>query len=697
MNRFSVVLIFLVIFLPTYGMALEIKDNIHKMDEVVVTATNKTKAIDTPASLSIITGKELEEMGAKNVVDALGKIPGVVDSSTNSRTVVIRGNKSAMAGGPVILIDGVPQKMGDYQYSEFNFIPITQIEHIEVLRSAGIAYGPGAARGVINVITKKTKKEGIHGNASASYGSWDTHDENASINGRQKKVDYLLNAGNFHTDGYEHEEENRLSVLAKLGYHLSDQTRIGLRFNYIDYDIDTAEGFRKKTWQLDNYRREIHFPKSETDSDLIWHNEKEQENSTFALEFSHNDENKFIDSALSWTGYDEEFRRLKDLFDNPSGVYYENSEQDAYVFTISSGYYFDFDTISYTPSIGLNFENIDNEVSRIYPFNPGKNTDKYNFDLQEQLYGIFWDNDFLFQDKWGLKVGGRLDRAQVNLKDKVPTVVDQDRTMFSYLVAPSFHFSDKANIYVSAGRNYWFPTPRYYAWAVENGGTFNPAENLEPEAVLTYEIGYKHMLHKSLNINATLYFSDYKDKFGSVYDGATYHGQGNIGDARAKGIELEADGRLSSFFGYRLAGAYQDIKWTSGTTSSYLHPSNTYVRDADLTGNQIYWVPKFSGVLGLDFFPLEGLKVSMDMNYMGKRYVDYLNRIEYPAKTTFDARVSYARQRWKVWLLGKNIFDEDLEYVSNSSGRLTGANGEPDSAYFVQDGAYFEAGISYSF
>lgn len=697
MNRTAVLILLLATFLPVPGLAEIKKEPAHKMDEVLVTATNKNTAVDTPASLSVITGNELEEMGVKNVVEALGKIPGVDDTSSKGRSVIIRGNRSAMAGGPAILIDGVPQKMGDYRYSEFNFIPISQIERIEVLRSAGIVYGPGAARGVINIITRKSKEEGLNGNVSASYGSWETHDEVAFVSGLTNKLDYLINIGNYHTDGYEQEEESRLSALARLGYHLSDNTRLGLRFNHIDYDADTAEGFRKKDWQLENFRREIHYPKSETDADLIWNNEKEQKTSTAALELAHKDAHKFIDSTFSWTHYDEEFRRLYALYDRPTNVYHEDSEQDTYTFAISGGYHFNFGTTSYTPSIGLSYEGIDNDVTRRYPYDLDKATDRYNFNLKEQIYGLFWDNDFHFQEKWGLKIGGRLDRAELEFEDKVPNTVDQGRTMFSYAIAPSFHFSDNGNLYASVSRNYWLPTPRYYAWAVERGGAINKVEDLEPEENLTWEIGYKHLLHKALNINATLYFSEYKEKFGSVYEGTKSCGQANIGDAEAKGIEIEADGQLCSFAGYRLAGAYQKIEWTSGTASTYLHPSNTRVRDAELSGKQVYWVPEFSGLIGLDFFPLKGFKFGIDMNYMGKRYVDYLNRIEYPAKTTFDARMSYRWNQWKFWLLGKNIFDEELEYVSNATGRLTGAGGEPDNAYYIQDGAYFEIGVSYSF
>ena len=697
MRRHLAFLLLFFFIYPVSGFTQDQAQTLHKLDETVVTSTQKSKAVDTPASLSIITGEELQEMGAKNIVEALVKIPGVVDSSTKSRTVVIRGNKSAMAGGPVLLIDGVPQKMGDYRYSEFDFIPVSEIDRIEVLRSAGISYGPGAARGVINIITKKSKREGVHGSISGSYGSWDTIDTNASLSGMQDKIDYHLTAGHYQTDGYEQEKEERLSVLGRLGYHLSDYSRIGLRVNHIDYDHDTAEGLRKGQWQLENYRREIHFPKSETDSDLIWHNESEQENTTLALELSHKDGKKFLDSSLSWTAYSEEFKRLKDLYDNPSAIYHETSDQDTYAFTVSGGVHFDFGPMSYTPSLGFNYEDMDDTVGRVYPNDPLKNTDEYSFGLQEKMIGVFWDNDFRFGEKWGLNAGVRLDRAEVNLQDRVPTIVDEARDMFSYFLAPSFHFSDKATLYASLGRNYWFPTPRYYAWAVADGGTVNPAENLEPEEVLTYELGYKHLLSKALNINATLYFSKYEDKFGSVYEGTTYYGQGNIGNAEARGIELEADGRLCDFFGYRLSGAYQKIEWTSATASVYLHPDNTRVRDADISGKQVYWVPKFSGLVGLDFYPMAGFKISLDMNYTGKRYVDYLNRIDYPEKTTFDARISYNWNQWKFWILGKNIFDEELEYVSNSSGQLTGAGGEPLNYYYVQDGIYLETGISYQF
>lgn len=671
---------------------------IHELEEVVVTATHKMKMLDTPASISIITAKELEEMGAKSIAEALRKIPGVIDKSAKDDAIAIRGTQSSMAGGPVILIDGVPQKIGDYRYDQFSFIPVSQIERIEILRSAGIAYGPGSARGVINVITKKGKRDKpLKFDAAGSYGSWNTHNEHVNLYGGINQWDYFLNLANYSTEGYEEEDQDRRSALLKLGYNLSDQTRIGIRGNFIKHEHHTAYGLWKKKWQLENYRRDIHFPKSETDPTLVWHNEREQDVSTIALEFSQKDERLFLNAIASFTDYDEEYRDMHTKFTSPKRVYFDDKDQGTYTFTFSAGYNLHFGIVNYTPCLGVNLEDIDFEQRRSYPNDPNKNTDRYDFDIEERQYGFLWDNDFLFGENWGLKIGGRMDRAKLEFEDKVPNKVDQDKTMYAWSGALCYYFSDKATVYVSSARNFWFPTPRYYAWAAERGGDLNRPEDLKPEKSLTYEVGYKHILHKAFNINLTGFSTKYKDKFASYYDTTgTWRGMKNIGGAEIRGLELEANGRVCPWFGYRLAGTYLKAEWTTGQMRVYEHPSNTKVI-RDLAGYDIHGIPRYTYVVGLDLYPFKGFKCSIDINGYGSYNVDYLNRIEYGAKTTVDANISYTIKHWKFWLLGKNIFDEEIERVINPTGRLTGPSGEPDNAYYVQDGRYIEVGVSYHF
>jgi hypothetical protein len=77
--------------------------------------------------------------------------------------------------------------------------------------------------------------------------------------------------------------------------------------------------------------------------------------------------------------------------------------------------------------------------------------------------------------------------------------------------------------------------------------------------------------------------------------------------------------------------------------------------------------------------------------------MDYLSRITYGSKTTADAYISYGMKNWKFWLLCKNILDEEIERPINMTGKLTEPNGEYDNAYYVQDGRYLEASLSYHF
>ena len=686
---------------PGLLWAQQPKEEVHVLEEVVATSTSKSKMIDTPASISVILAEDLEEMGAKNIIEALERIPGVYNTSASNSSISIRGTRSSMAGGPVILVDGVPQKYGNYRREELDIIPVSQIARIEVLRSAGIAYGPGAARGVINIITKKGQSEKpMDFKFSGSYGSWDTSNLSGSLDGRYDQWDYYANLGHYQSDGYEDEREKRMAGMLKFGYNISSQTRVGLSANWVDWERKNAYDFNKYRWQLDNYRRDIHFPVAEDDDTLSWHNKTEQDTGIYALNFTHKGTPLFVDGTLSYTKYKEKYYDTKDIYYSSSRTRgdVDDRDQDTYTASISAGYVLDFDGISYTPSVGFIYEDVDFNQRRTYPYDTSgtASTDSYDLDLDEYTAGFFWDNDFFFGDHWGLKVGGRVDKVDLTLEDKVPTSVDADDTKWSWAVAPSYHFSPNANLYFSVSQNYWFPSPQYYFWAQNYGHPENKPEDLEPEESTTYEIGYKHRLNRAVNMALTAYYMETNDKFAGFYDGNSYYGQKNIGDADTYGIEVEIDGRPLDWLGYRLSGAYIDTEWTSGTARVYSHPDN--VREvADLDGYQVYGIPEFNGRVGLDFYPVEGVKASLDANYWGDYYLDYLNRVDYPSKTTFDAYLSYTWDKYKVWVLGKNIFDEDLERPINTDGELTEPGGSPLNSYYVLDGAYFEAGMSIEF
>ena len=668
----------------------------HVLDDTVVTSTGKTKMLDTPASISVITAADLEQMGAKNIIEALERIPGVYNTTASNSSISIRATRSSMAGGPVILIDGVPQNYGKDRREQLDFIPVSQIAKIEVLRSAGVAYGAGAARGVINIITKKAKGEKPLGASfSTTFGSWNTNTLYGALDGRRNQWDYYADYSYYGTDGYEEEKENRVAGLLKLGYNMSEQTRIGVRGNWVNQDRENAYDLYKYAWQLENYRREKHFPQGETDDDMVWHNYKEQESGTYGLEFSHKGNKLFADGALSYTDYEEIYHDTKDIYysSSPTRGDVDTREQDSITVNLSGGYHLNLNNISYTPSFGINYETLDFTQRRLYPYGPTRSTKAYDLDLDETSYGLFWDNDFMFTDQWGLKIGNRIDKVEPTLKNKVPEKVSADETAWSWVVAPSYHINSNTNIYVSANRNYWFPSPQYYFWA--QNYEHNDPNDLKPEENTTYEIGYKQRLNRAFNTSVTAYYAKTADKFSGLYFEGDYNGQKNMGDARTYGLEIEIDGRPMDWLGYRFSGAYINAEWESGEGKIY-DPVTDNDIVVSLEGYKVHGIPDLFGHFGLDFYPVNGLKASIDANIWGDYYLDYINRFSYPSYTTVDASISYSWDKHKMWILGKNILNREVERALNSDGELDD-NGNPLNSYYVLDGFYLEMGLSIAF
>ena len=157
---------------PAFSPAQEAPEST-ELDDVVVTATREMKVIDTPASISVITARDLETMGAKNIGEALVRVPGVYDDGASKYYLSIRGTRSSSSGGPLVLIDGVPQDPGKSGYNNIETIPASDIERIEVLRSPGTtAFGSDSARGVKSIITKSGNKDKQpHVTVSGSFGS----------------------------------------------------------------------------------------------------------------------------------------------------------------------------------------------------------------------------------------------------------------------------------------------------------------------------------------------------------------------------------------------------------------------------------------------------------------------------------------------------------------------------------------------
>ncbi|UYI50019.1 TonB-dependent receptor [Vibrio natriegens] len=146
---------------------------------MVVTATkNQTYVRDAPASITVIDNETLNRTPANDVASVLETVPGlqVVRTSGSEPYITIRGlknNNSARDNYTLMLINGrritSAETMVRGATFDFSSIPMSAIDHIEVIRGPmSSLYGSDALGGVVNVILKQPTDD-TQVNASLSY------------------------------------------------------------------------------------------------------------------------------------------------------------------------------------------------------------------------------------------------------------------------------------------------------------------------------------------------------------------------------------------------------------------------------------------------------------------------------------------------------------------------------------------------
>ncbi|MGZ3944822.1 MAG: TonB-dependent receptor domain-containing protein [Mucilaginibacter sp.] len=117
--------------------------------------------------------------------DVLPKIPQVtVDIDGN---VELQGNASIL-----FLINGKPSSIfGASLADALQSIPASQIKSIEVITSPGAKYDANGTGGIINIVLKDSKIQGVNGSVNLSAG---TRRENGSFNLNVRKGDFGINA-----------------------------------------------------------------------------------------------------------------------------------------------------------------------------------------------------------------------------------------------------------------------------------------------------------------------------------------------------------------------------------------------------------------------------------------------------------------------------------------------------------------------
>ena len=185
----------------SFASAQQVTDTT-RLGDLVVTATRiETPRTALPASVTVVTGEELQRRGFRFVADWLKELPGAAVVETGSfggvTSLFLRGGESDYVK---LLIDGVAanQPGGSLDLAHLG---TADIERIEVVRGpASVLYGSDAVTGVIQVFTRRG---GAGGRLSllARGGSLGSSDLRARMAGGTERLGWSAGASRFGSDG----------------------------------------------------------------------------------------------------------------------------------------------------------------------------------------------------------------------------------------------------------------------------------------------------------------------------------------------------------------------------------------------------------------------------------------------------------------------------------------------------------------
>ncbi|NLR90119.1 TonB-dependent receptor domain-containing protein [Flammeovirga agarivorans] len=203
---------------PNYKANLgevELSTDAEVLDAVEVVGTQNSVTYDIDKKV-VNVGTQFAAMSG-TAVDILENIPSVtVDGDGN---VSLRGSS-----GFTVLIDGRPSVLDASE--ALQQIPASTIENIELITNPSAKYDPDGTAGIINIITKKNKLEGVNGVANFNVGRYGRIGGDFLLNFRKKKWNYYIGANyNKRPGPGSYKSERRTTTNDTTSYVISDGER----------------------------------------------------------------------------------------------------------------------------------------------------------------------------------------------------------------------------------------------------------------------------------------------------------------------------------------------------------------------------------------------------------------------------------------------------------------------------------------
>jgi len=239
-------------------------------NDVVISASRvPLKPSEIGSAVTVVTAEDLKREQVTFLKDVFQDIAGLQISSDRPgdlTSVSIRGSDNDQV---LYLIDGI--ELGDPSSTSTQYqsdhLTTADIARVEVLRgNQSSLYGSDAIGGVVNIITKRAKDDGLLFSAQGEYGSNETLNGATSIIGKKGALDFRLTASGYKHNGPsladpatgtapELDEYWRYGFSGRVGAAVTSNIELQLigfwQNSHSDLDnstSDSSDTVRKKEW-----------------------------------------------------------------------------------------------------------------------------------------------------------------------------------------------------------------------------------------------------------------------------------------------------------------------------------------------------------------------------------------------------------------------------------------------------------------
>ncbi|MCM5551993.1 TonB-dependent siderophore receptor [Pleomorphomonas sp. NRK KF1] len=618
-------------------------------DAKSIVATKTTSAgkiaadiLDTPASVSVITAKEIQQRGAQSVEEVLDYTAGVTTDFYGSDDrfdyFKIRGFDAYAYRDGLTL--GNP--FGGIREEPYAF------ERVEVLKGANsTVFGVSNPGGSVNYTTKRPKSErfgevyatgGSFGHAEAGFDVGDniTDDDTLSF----RLTGKLQNA----EKEYDYSRDDETFVMGGLTWRPSNDTSLTVVYDYLDKDGVPGGGGHPVGYDLD---RSLFLGEPDYNYDTA-------ERNTVSVMFDHAfgsgltfNSNARYSSSDTGFGYAYVYEPV-DNGDTIADRYFFGNDSSARNFVFDSRLQYDtsFGAMDSQTLVGVEYGNRTGDsdlywvaapgidwTNPVYTGAPTFGAPYSSKKTKQTTTAIYGQQNLTFNDKLIVNLGLRNDWLDLREDNKLNGSTSKG------------NFSETT---ARVGLTYKL-TKELAAFANYAQSVAPPAIGVEPERGEQYEIGLKYRPEAFPALFSVSVYDLTKSNITRTNPNTNQ--PETIGKVGVRGVDLEAKAELTDSIS--LTAAY-----------SYLMSDIVENGTAGNEGNEMSFVPNHAASLWLNY-ELEGDGMRGDMTfglgarYQGSYYFDDANTKSTTGSVVFDAAFSYEiRENTTLQVNVNNVFDE---------------------------------------